>query len=200
MKKCVYSPEQLEEALRMSEEIGPTAAARKLGLPPGTVFFWRHAKSKQQHSVEPEAESISEPGDGQAEHPESATELSEEEPKKKRVAKNYTPSQRAEILEYAAKHGVTEASREFDVTRFSIYEWRRKAQLHSEGKLKDNPVAGGDDKDPKVDRDRRILKEWKAHPGLGPSQVRNQLRRQGMKVSSFQKVWQLVRADQASLG
>lgn len=182
MKKSVYSPEQREEALRMSEEVGPTAAAHKLGLPPGTVYSWRHQRSKQQQSTEPEATSETEPQDG-SEQPEQATEPTEANPNKRRVAKAYTPSQRAEIIEYAAKHGVTEASREFDVTRFSIYEWRRKAQLHSEGKLKDSPVAG-DDKDPKVDRDRRILKEWKAHPGLGPSQVRNQLRRQGMKVST----------------
>jgi transposase InsO family protein len=43
-------------------------------------------------------------------------------------------------------------------------------------------VVGSDD-DLGAARDRRILDEWKAHPGLGPSQVRNQLRRQGMKVS-----------------
>jgi hypothetical protein len=28
------------------------------------------------------------------------------------------------------------------------------------------------------------LKEWRKHPGLGPSQVRNQLRRGGFKVST----------------
>jgi transposase InsO family protein len=32
-------------------------------------------------------------------------------------------------------------------------------------------------------RDHRILSEWKSHPGMGPSQIRNQLRRQGFKVS-----------------
>ena len=34
-----------------------------------------------------------------------------------------------------------------------------------------------------IRRDQRILQEWRAHPGLGPSQVRNQMRRQGLKVS-----------------
>lgn len=41
----------------------------------------------------------------------------------------------------------------------------------------------GSDEDATIVRDQRILNEWRAHPGLGPSQVRNQLRRQGMKVS-----------------
>jgi len=54
--------------------------------------------------------------------------------------------------------------------------------LHAEGKMADSPVAGSDE-DAAAARDRRILEEWRAHPGLGPSQVRNQLRRQGFKVS-----------------
>jgi transposase InsO family protein len=173
VRKSVYTSEQREEALRMSEEIGPTAAARKLGIPPGTVYVWRHQRSKQQESTEPEVE-----------QPElaQATERADTRSGKKRVAKIYTPSQRAEILEYAAKHGVTESSRKFGVTRFSIYSWKRRIQLHSEGKLKDSPVTG-DDEDPKLDRDRRILKEWRSRPGLGPSQIRNQLRREGLKAS-----------------
>jgi transposase InsO family protein len=100
----------------------------------------------------------------------------------KRVAKVYTPSQRAEILEYAAQHGPTEAVKKFDTTRFSIYSWQRKTELYAQGKIKDSPLAGSDENTAAV-RDQKILKEWKAHPGLGPSQVRNQLRRQGMKVS-----------------
>jgi putative transposase len=68
------------------------------------------------------------------------------------------------------------------VTRFSIYSWQRQAELHAQGKAKSSPVTGSDE-DAAAVRDQKILKEWRAHPGLGPSQVRNQLRRQGMKVS-----------------
>ena len=85
-------------------------------------------------------------------------------------------------LEYAAKVGPTEAERKFGTTRFSIYSWQRQAELHAQGKAKSSPVIGSDE-DAAAVRDQRILKEWRAHPGLGPSQVRNQLRRQGMKVS-----------------
>ena len=100
----------------------------------------------------------------------------------RRVARVYTPSQRAEALERADEVGPVQASRELGISRFSIGEWRRKARLHAEGKLADSPVVGPDG-DPAAERDRRILKEWKQHPGLGPSQVRNQLRRAGLKVS-----------------
>ena len=54
------------------------------------------------------------------EHPKQ-TPKTAAKPDKKRVAKLYTPSQRAEILEYAAKHSVTEASKQHEATRFSIY-------------------------------------------------------------------------------
>jgi transposase InsO family protein len=98
------------------------------------------------------------------------------------VAKSYTPSQRAQALECAASEGLTAAAKKFGVSRFSLYDWRRKAALHTQGKLAASPVIGSD-KNAAISRDRRILSEWKAHPGLGPSQVRNQLRRQGLKVS-----------------
>jgi transposase InsO family protein len=85
-------------------------------------------------------------------------------------------------LELAAAEGVTAASEKLDISRFSIYDWQRRAQAHAEGKLDQSPVVGSDENPAEV-RDKRILKVWKAHPGLGPSQVRNQLRRQGFKVS-----------------
>jgi len=101
---------------------------------------------------------------------------------RRRVSKVYTPSERARALEYAAAEGPTAAARKFGISRFTINDWRRIARLHAKGKVSDSLVVGSDD-DQGAARDRRILDEWKAHPGLGPSQVRNQLRRQGMKVS-----------------
>jgi transposase InsO family protein len=37
--------------------------------------------------------------------------------------------------------------------------------------------------DIEAQRDKEILDMWHQHPGLGPSQIRNQLRRQGVKVA-----------------
>jgi len=98
------------------------------------------------------------------------------------VAKSYTPSQRAQALERVDREGISKVSRELGISRFSLRDWRRKQALYADGKRPQSPLAGTD-MPPKDERDRRILEEWRSHPGLGPSQVRNQLRRAGFKVS-----------------
>ena len=109
---------------------------------------------------------------------------SEEAPvsRQRQVAKRYTPSQRAEILEQAATDGVSAASQKHGVSRFSIYEWQRKLELAAEGRG-ESPIEGPDPNDIEAQRDSEILGEWHKHPGLGPSQIKNQLRRRGIKVS-----------------
>lgn len=179
-----YSENQRQEALRRADELGPCAAARELGIPSGTLFYWRHLARQAPVEAERSAAAVEPTAEGRAVGREQAAcpESSSDTKRTGRVAKVYTPSERARALEFAAAEGVSAASKEFGISRFSIYDWRRKANLHAEGKLSESPVVGSDE-DPRARRDRRILKEWKAHPGLGPSQVRNQLRRQGLKVS-----------------
>jgi len=99
-----------------------------------------------------------------------------------RVAKLYTPTQRAEVLEHAAEHGATVAAEKFKVSRFSIYAWQRRVAKAAKGEG-DSPTSGAAPKDIEAQRDREILGEWSKHPGLGPSQIRNQLRRASVKVS-----------------
>jgi transposase InsO family protein len=100
----------------------------------------------------------------------------------KRVARSYTPSQKAEALEHAAKHGVSAASDKLGISRFSIYDWQRKLAKAAAGEGP-SPTSGPEPKAIEEQRDREILGEWRQHPGLGPSQIRNQLRRRGVKVS-----------------
>jgi len=102
---------------------------------------------------------------------------------KKRVARYYSSSERARALELAAKEGVTAAANRLSISRFSIYDWRRRTRLQANGKHAGSVSVAAQDENHAGLRDRRILTEWRAHPGLGPSQVRNQLRRQGLKVS-----------------
>lgn len=99
-----------------------------------------------------------------------------------RVAKLYTPSQKAVVLEAAAKDGVTAAAKEHGISRFSIYDWQRRLTKAAAGEGP-SPTSGPAPKDIEQQRDAEILEEWKTHPGLGPSQIRNQLRRKGVKVS-----------------
>jgi transposase InsO family protein len=98
------------------------------------------------------------------------------------VARIYTPSERARALELADDKGVTAAARELGISRFSIYAWQRRLKLFNDGTSETSPLEGSDE-DVEAQREARILDTWKTHPGLGPSQVRNQLRRAGMKVS-----------------
>jgi transposase InsO family protein len=100
----------------------------------------------------------------------------------KRVARAYTPSQRAQALERAAEVGVVQAAEELGMSRFSIWDWKRKAKRAAAGKC-DAPTSGPAASEIESQRDREILDEWRQHPGLGPSQIRNQLRRRGVRVS-----------------
>jgi transposase InsO family protein len=100
--------------------------------------------------------------------------------------KRYSPAQRKEILDYAKNHSVNEAADKFGPTETSIYEWRRaierRSQQGGEGENADRP----DEiviEDPKQERDRKIVSMWRQHPGYGPSQIRNMLKRDGFKVS-----------------
>ena len=85
-----------------------------------------------------------------------------------RVAKVYTPSQRAVVLEDVAKDGVTAAAKKHGISRFSIYDWQRKVRLAATGEGP-SPTSGPAPKDIEEQRDAEILDEWKTHPGLGPS-------------------------------
>jgi transposase InsO family protein len=99
-----------------------------------------------------------------------------------RVARVYTPSQRAQALELAAKVGVVKAAEQLGMSRFSVWDWKRKVKKASAGQG-DSPTAGASSSEIEAQRDQEILAEWHRQPGLGPSQIRNQLRRKGVKVA-----------------
>lgn len=184
--KRQYSPAEREQARLRAQEVGPTAAGQELGIPTSTIADWQRQARRQpvaptsapsQSVLVPPAPEMASPPPTPAK-PEAALNGKPS----KRVAKTYTPSQRAQALECAAAEGPAAAAKKLGISRFSIYAWQRRASLHAQGKLADSPVVGSDD-DHAAARNRRILDEWQSHPGLGPSQVRNQLRRQGLKVS-----------------
>lgn len=198
-----YTGEERAAAVDLAMRIGQTVAAKQLGIPLGTVSRWacqtqhqlsggqkEHSLGNGQRSVSPvESQqplaAAGRPAPQPVSSPKVADGLAEQAvpAPNRHVAKVYTPSQRAQALEYAAKHGPTAASKQFGISRFSLRDWRRKAQRHAKGERVANPLVGSDENQAAA-RDLRILAEWRAHPGLGPTQVRNQLRRQGFKVST----------------
>jgi len=163
-----YTPEEREKATQMALVEGPTATSQKLGIPSGTLTCWVFKARQRAKQAKPEVQPIVE--DVMA------------EPARK-VARHYTPSQKAQILEYAAKRGPMKTHRKFGVSRWSIREWQRKVRLAAQGKGP-SPTSGPDPKDIEVQRDREILNEWHRQSGLGPSQIKNQLRRKGIKTST----------------
>ena len=99
-----------------------------------------------------------------------------------RVAKVYTPTQIAQALERVAAIGVRPAAKELGISRNALRDWERKAAKAAKGEGP-APTSGPDPKTVEERRDAAILAEWRKQQGLGPSQIRNQLRRAGIKVS-----------------
>jgi len=165
-----YTVKQRKAALRDVDKLGLGTTAAQHDIPTSTLSGWRKRKVSRSKSRAP-SNSV-----------EQSPSMSLK-PAGRRVAKSYTPSQKAQILEHAAAQGVTATHKEFDVSRYTIYDWKRKVRLAAEGKG-DSPTSGPDPKDIEAQRDKEILAEWRRHPGLGPSQICNQLRRnKQVKVS-----------------
>ncbi len=160
-----YTPEQRLAGVELAKSIGVRAASKELGMSYGTLNNWAYTARKGSRAAEPV----------------EADQAVVVEKKTRRVARSYTPSEKAQALELAAEIGPAAASAQLGMSRFSIYEWRRRVGLAAAGKG-DSPTSGPDPSDLEAQRDKEILDLWKQHPGLGPSQIRNQLRRRSVKV------------------
>ena len=163
-----YSAAARKAAVADVAVLGLTKAAATHGVPISTLFDWRKAASTARPSVAARG------ADGNR-RPAPV-------PPKRRPAKSYTPSQRALILEDAATKGPSAAATKHGCSRFAIYDWQRKMARAAAGEGS-APTSGPDPADLEAQRDHEILTEWHKHPGLGPSQIRNQLRGQCVKVA-----------------
>ncbi|MFU8803576.1 MAG: transposase [Bradymonadaceae bacterium] len=177
-----YTPEQKEEAIRLALEVGGRQAALKLGFPYSTLARWASESEGASSGDGPPTNDVnavarSEAGKEGGDPPSFGVD-EKHESTSKHVARRYTPSEKARALEYAAEHGVSEASKTLGISRYSIYDWRRKL---ARGEV---VTTGPEPADEEERRDREILAQWRKHPGLGPSQIKNQLRREGIKVAT----------------
>lgn len=171
-----YTQAERRGVLADVRTLGVSAAARKHGVPQTSVSAWvkaaRELGAKSGSRVAAAGPSAAVSG--------GAARVGAKS--KARVAKSYTPSQRALVLEDAARGTVTEAARKHGVSRFAIYQWQRKVKRAAAGEGQ-SPTSGPAPRDVEAKRDAEILEEWRTHPGLGPSQIVNQLRRKSIKVS-----------------
>lgn len=188
-----HTPEQREAVLADVLTMGVNAAAKKHDIAPTSVSRWASVAGVKRAVGEQSAVAAKVPRDSTSapSPPERADDgakpasmpLPTVEPvPRSRVAKVYTPSQKAVVLEDAAKDGVTAASNKHGISRFSIYDWQRRLRKAAAGEGP-SPTSGPGPKDIEQQRDAEILEEWKTHPGLGPSQIVNQLRRKSIRVS-----------------
>ena len=169
---ATYTAQQRAEILRLAQEVGPLEAAKRKGVPPGTVTAWRCLENKRAKLAK------------RPEPPEPQKPAVSESPKRltgKKVARLYTPSEKAAALELVQQLGVSETHRKTGISRFSLYEWARIHEKAMQQKHLSDPLA--DQTPAKNDRDALVLAEGNKYPGLGPSQIRNQLRRAGVTIS-----------------
>lgn len=180
-----YTTEDKQTAIELGEEVGPTKAARQLGFPPGTLTCWMYKARQAAARGEEWPTSLATPAGDDSDEIGASVSPADEDAKgsrSRRVARRYTPSEKAEVLEYAAEHGVSAAAEKFGASRYSIYDWKHKVERAAAGKGP-SPTSGPSADEIEAQRDKEILNEWHRHPGLGPSQIRNQLRRKGVKVA-----------------
>jgi putative transposase len=98
----------------------------------------------------------------------------------------FSQKKKLAILESAREVGIKEAARLAGVHYTTIYEWRKKlGALGEEAFLAYQPGSRGRGiKRITAEQEKAVLDTWGRYPGFGPSQVRNQLRRQGVTIST----------------
>jgi putative transposase len=175
----VYGKEKREAVLADVAAMGVCAAAKKHDVPESCVSRWAKDAGVSRAAV---AKPEPTPAATASVVPTEVARPSPAQRAAKRIAKLYTPSQKAAAIERAAVVGVTAAGKELGISRFAIYDWQRKVEKAAAGEGP-SPTSGEAPKDIEQRRDREVLDEWHKHPGLGPSQIVNQLRRRKIKVS-----------------
>lgn len=110
--------------------------------------------------------------------------------------KQYNQEQKLIVLESAGAVGIKEAATLAGVHYTTVYEWRNQlTALGQEAFLAKKTVSKGRGiKQISESVEKAILASWQNNPGFGPGQVRNQLRRQGMTVST-RTVQRLMKAN-----
>ena len=101
-------------------------------------------------------------------------------------SKQFNQEQKLAVLESAKAIGIKEAAALAGVHFTTIYEWRKQLEALGEEAFLARKVLsrGRGVKRITESQEKAILDTWEKNPGFGPGQVRNQLRRQGMTVST----------------
>ena len=103
-----------------------------------------------------------------------------------KAGKHFTQEQKLTILESAKEVGVKGAAELAGIHYTTVYDWRKKFEALGEKNFLANVTKsrGRGTKKISEEQEKAILDSWRLHPGYGPGQIRNQLRRQGVSISS----------------
>ena len=98
----------------------------------------------------------------------------------------FTQKQKLDILVSVKAVGIKKASDLAGVHYTTVYQWQRKLEVLGEDSfLAYQPKSRGRGiKRVSEEQEKSVLETWERYPGFGPSQVRNQLRRQGITIST----------------
>ncbi len=98
----------------------------------------------------------------------------------------FSQKQKLDILVSAKDVGIKESANLVGVHYSTVYQWQRKLNvLGEEAFLAYQPKSRGRGiKKITKTQENGVLETWERYPGFGPSQVRNQLRRQGITIST----------------
>ena len=101
-------------------------------------------------------------------------------------SKRFSQREKVAVLHAAREVGMKEAARLAGVHFSTVYQWRHRLKaLGEEAFVAYQPVSANRGvKKITAETHEAVLATWARHPGLGPGQVRNQLRRQGVTIST----------------
>ena len=101
-------------------------------------------------------------------------------------SKHFSQKQKLTILQSAEEVGIKEAANLAGIHFTTVYDWKKQLESHGEkGFLEYKPsYPGRGCKEITVEQEKHVLECWERNPAYGPGQVRSQLRRQGITIST----------------
>ena len=96
----------------------------------------------------------------------------------------YTVNEKEEILKLAAQNGVKQAAEQYNISEVTIYNWRKQYQENGICGLEDKRSHNQGGKPVPDWKRQKVLAVKETDPGFGPSQIRNQLMREGVTISN----------------
>ena len=101
-----------------------------------------------------------------------------------KFGKSYTVAEKLEIIEAAKNAGLKTTAKKYCVSIASIYNWQKQHGTLGVDGLKDGRTANIGGKPVQDWKRAKVLAVKENDPGYGPSQIRNQLRREGTTIST----------------